>query len=147
MATDPEELDPKQYAWRRPIVIGKKSRVHRARRKPGTFLIGPIPLNSIKAAQKLGPCALFVWLALRHFRDLRKRPAVRVSLEDLRLGETISRQAVRRAIRQLETGRLLEIERESGQLLQITVLDTPSRKPSAILVKRATLRALRQGEK
>jgi hypothetical protein len=65
-------------------------------------------------------------------------------LEDLRLGGTISRRAVRRALRRLEAGCLVEITRVPGQLLEVMVLDVPSANPSPILVKRAVLRAIRQ---
>jgi hypothetical protein len=87
-----------------------------------TFLKGPISWNWIKAATRAGRNALFVGLNLCRYRDLRRKGEVQISLQKLGDG-VLSRQAVRRILRQLEAVGLIRIKRVPGHLLAVTLLD------------------------
>jgi hypothetical protein len=53
---------------------------------------------------------------------MRKNTEVKIGLQ--KLGDTVlSRQAVRRALRQLEAAGLIEVKRTPGSLLAITILE------------------------
>jgi hypothetical protein len=103
-------------------VRANKSGSKRLRYK--VFLKGPISWVWIKAAAKAGPNALFIGLNLHRYRDLRQKEEVQISLQKLGDG-VLSRQAVRRILRQLEADRLIAIRRAPGCLLDITILDMP----------------------
>jgi hypothetical protein len=108
-----------------PIDEHRQTRVRYA-----AFLKGPISWAWIKAATEAGRNALFVGLNLHKYRDIRRRDELRLSLQ--RLGDGIlSRQAVRHALRQMESSGLINIGRTPGRLLAITILETvdDSRKP------------------
>jgi hypothetical protein len=116
------ELKAEDFALQVTPLVKKK--IRKPRRKAGEFLRGPIPWPWIKAAARTKGSTLFVALAIRHFRDLTKRDIIRVSLVDLSCG-VISRHAVSRALRILESRGLIEVDRQSGQLLAISVLERP----------------------
>jgi hypothetical protein len=98
--------------------------LHRGRMRYAEFLKGPISWAWIRAATKAGRNALFVGLSLHRYRDLRRKSAVQISLHKLGDG-VLSRQAVRRILRQLEAVGLIAIKRTPGSLLTITISEIP----------------------
>jgi hypothetical protein len=128
-----KELRSEDYA---PIhsIPAREERVRKARWKSGNFLKGPLSWEWIKSAAKTNGSALFVALAIRHFCDLKKAKTIKVSLEDLR-SSVVSRSAASRALRRLEARGLIEIDRGSGRLLGLRVLEVS---PPMIKVRETT---------
>jgi hypothetical protein len=92
------------------------------------FLKGPVSWTWIKSATRAGRNALFVGLCLHRYRDLRRKATVQISLHKLGDG-VLSRQAVRRILRQLEAAGLIAIKRAPGCLLAITILEVGNEAP------------------
>lgn len=122
MEPEDSDLNPEDFTFHAVPKAGKKAR--KTRRHAGEFLRGPIPWPwIISAARTRGP-ALFVALAIRHFCDLTKQRTIRIALTDLGCG-IVPRHAVSRAVRFLESRGLIEVDRQAGRLLAVTVLEIP----------------------
>jgi hypothetical protein len=102
--------------------------LHRGRQRYAEFLKGPVSWAWIKSATRAGRNTLFVGLCLHRYRDLRRKAIVQISLHKLGDG-VLSRQAVRRILRQLEAAGLIAIKRAPGSLLAIKILELPDETP------------------
>src|SRR5215472_11954231 len=123
MQAPPSELNPDDFELHEIPKLKRKTR--KTRRRAGEFLRGPIPWLWVKAAADTRGPALFVALAIRHFCDLTKQRTIRIGLIDLGCG-IVPRHAVSRALRFLESRGLIEVDRQAGRLLAITVLEIPA---------------------
>jgi hypothetical protein len=123
MRPDTSELRLEDYVLSTTPTVKKKTR--KMRRKAGEFLRGPIPWLWIKSAAKTKGSTLFVALAVRHFCDLMKRRTINIALVDLGCG-VVSRHTVSRALKLLQSRGLIELNRRSGRLLAITILEVPA---------------------
>jgi hypothetical protein len=86
----------------------------RPRRTAGRFIKGPLPLSLILAAVALPGKAPVVFLLLTHFRVGASGTAW-VTIPSLLWKETgLGREAKRRAIKDLETAGLIQVERRKG---------------------------------
>jgi hypothetical protein len=124
----PGEIRPEDFAI--PVVLpSSKStpKIRKSRRKVGEFLRGPIPWPWIQAAFESRGSSLFVALAIRHFSDLMGKRTIRISQVDLG-GGIVCRNAVSHALSFLESRGLIQVDREPGRLLAITVKELPESK-------------------
>jgi hypothetical protein len=137
-------LDPERFVPPASPVPPRK-KVRRIQRRAGEYF-GYIPLATAKAAARLSLSAFWIYAMCRHYRDLRKLKTICVSLEEL-CQEVVSRRTARRALRLLESEHLVEVVRECGRKLAVTVFDVPSRNPAPILVRRAQQRVWREQQK
>ena len=89
-------------------------------RRAGRFLKGPIPMSDIAAAAKLPGKVLAVYLAVRHRADLTRSAAVTLPASLMHeLG--VDKDALARALRQLEAAGLVTVERKRGRSPVITI--------------------------
>lgn len=98
------------------------------------YLAGPIPFRWLARAARLRGCALQVALVVWHQRCVR-REAIRPSRTLLeQFG--VSRDAARRAYRDLEEAGLIAVVREVGKNPTITILDSPFGADAVVAARR-----------
>ena len=103
-----------------PVAAPAKAQAPRAR--SSRFLKGPIPLPWLTDAAKLPGKALHVGVVLWFLAGLRKTNEVALSPSRSReFG--IGRHSGYRAIRQLETARLITVDRHRGRAPIVTILE------------------------
>lgn len=85
------------------------------------FLRGPIPWDWIEAASKLPGRALEVGLCLWRSYGVTKELRIRLGSGDLH-GMDIDRRAKSRALKALQTGGLVSMERAPGKLSVVTIV-------------------------
>jgi hypothetical protein len=96
---------------------------------PGRFLKGPIPWSWIAAAAALPGQALLVGLCVWRLAGATKSRTVSFGNSDLKpLG--IDRAAKSRALHALEQAGLIEVARERGRFLKVTLCETPAPRPN-----------------
>jgi len=122
MLAGTSELNPRDFELHGIPKLRRKTR--KTRRRAGEFLRGPIPWLWVKSAADTRGPALFVALAISHFCDLTKQRTICRGLTDLGCG-IIPRHAVSRVLKLLESRGLIEVDRQAGRLLAITVLEIP----------------------
>lgn len=105
------------YAW------DQKSQTYApAAQRPTKFLKGPVPWAWIEKAASLSGSALAVGLALWRLAGAVKSKTVRLANSETEtLG--VGRSAKSRALIELEQAGLVSIERRSGCLAKVTILD------------------------
>lgn len=89
--------------------------------KPGRFVCGPIPLDWITHASRLGGSCLAVGVVLWYRVALTKSRTVSVGAED-RTSWGLQRHAVQRALRKLRDAELVGLTIAPGRLIKVTVL-------------------------
>jgi hypothetical protein len=99
----------------------KKPPRHRQGEK---FLMGPIPWAWLERAAKLKGKALHVALLLWMESGCRKNRSVRFNLSAEKFN--LSTDTARRALRTLETAKLVTIMHHPGQSLEVTLLEAKS---------------------
>lgn len=115
----PYDLDLDWWPTRTP---GRKKA--RAPRQTGWFVHGPIPWKWISRASTLPGRVLQVAMLLWLGTGMKHGGPVTLSAKGLAsLG--VSKQAARRALAQLESAQLVTVERHSGRLPRVTLLDAP----------------------
>ncbi|MBL8025019.1 MAG: helix-turn-helix transcriptional regulator [Fibrobacteres bacterium] len=95
--------------------------------RPGLFIRGPIPLGWIQEAAKLPGKSLGVGMVLFFLAGVSKsRSDIRLSSLELRkLG--ISRHSAYRALRKLESARLINVIRKRGRLPVVSIIDNKTK--------------------
>jgi hypothetical protein len=94
-------------------------------RRGGKFLKGPIPWPWLERAFLLTGKALHVALLLWREAGCRGNRTVRFCLRG-ELPEGLDRQAARRGLQQLTSAGLVEVHRDPGKGLEVTLMDLPA---------------------
>lgn len=116
--------DPSQLRLPQVAVARSQGRPRYGRRTSpirGKFIAGPVDVNWVCQASRLGVKALLVGLALWHLRGLRKADTFVVSNLMVR-DWGIQPDAKRRGLRKLEKGGLITIERRGKRSPQVTLI-------------------------
>ena len=85
------------------------------------FLAGPVDMEWLSQARKLGVTALWVGIVLWHLRGLRKSNSIIVSNMTMRKWG-IEPDAKTRALRKLEKAQLIAVERRGRRSPMVTIL-------------------------
>lgn len=98
----------------------------KAKKRKGQFIKGPIPLPWISQASKLPGKALHVGLSLWYMSGLQKSNKIKLTSKVYTDKFGVSRQAMYRALPQLEQAGLIAVERRQGKAFKVTVLEITS---------------------
>ena len=100
-----------------------KSGPKRRTRQGVPFLKGPVPMDWLREAMKLGGTSLSVGIVLWHFQGVRKSMTFKIGIQDLAYYINRSWPAAQRGIKQLEKNGLVTVERAPGKKLVVTIQD------------------------
>jgi hypothetical protein len=131
--TPPDPFDPERLQLNGAAVFGSATTAAKSaklpRHRPGDwFLRALIPWTWLEAAAGLPGKALALSLCLWREAGRRRCPAVKLCLARVGLG--VSKQAARRALRELEAAGLIKVARRPGCGLEVTLLDAPVPDPN-----------------
>jgi hypothetical protein len=102
---------------------GVKRKAHRASPTRRKFIAGPIDVDWVCQAARLGRTALLVGLALWHLRGLRRTDTFIVS-NVLLADWGVQPDAKRRALLKLERAALITVQRQGKRSPQVTIKST-----------------------
>ena len=94
------------------------------------FIRGPIPLDWLQKAMKLGGAAISVGIVLWYFRGLKKLSVFKIGIQDI--ANLIGRSwlTAKRGLIALEKGGLISIKRHQGRKHLIEILEDETDEPS-----------------
>ena len=124
--------DPCSFQIRPGDVASKQTAIRKGRRISavrGKFIAGPIDVDWLSQARKLGVTALWVGIVLWFFRGLKRSDSFIVSNVAMK-GLGILPDAKRRALRALEKAGLITVERREKRSPCVTLVVQRSRNDS-----------------
>ena len=114
-------IDLEDYTVKVPFRGNHKGRIKCRKLQTERFLKGPINMNWLVRAARLGRSALVTGLVLWHYDGMRHGRTFKIGISEAAKLFTVSRRTALRGIKRLEAANLIFVLREPGRKLIVTM--------------------------